>query len=526
MFCPKCGTQLPDGTGFCSNCGTKIEPESKVEQQPQQFQQQQQSQSQQDGAQGKFPQDKLKGIAGIAIAIVAVILIVKLLGGLFGGHEDTVVKVYDSDKEKSTIYVNNKLIDTVDGDASIRTNADKSAIYVVSDGDAYLVKGSKLKKIMDDCTYLQVAAYGKAALLKNEDGELSRYNGSKLEEICDDEVEDFVISGNGKAYAYISDGKAYVGKKAGKEEKVKDIQDLIAMSEDGGITYAYKGNEDSDNDDDDYYSYDYSESNDLVMINLKGETEKIEKEVSSIVALNKTGTEIMFIHSGKTYVSVKGKEPEKVSGDAVYGILLKESERNGSGYVYPVSTFKNRLVYLMDDDYKATISKLNGKYEAEELIDDIGNPVSLDKNLSGIYYTDGDELCYCKLSKNAKEKEIAGDVKDASASTYGNIIYYVDDDDTMFYVKGTGKPKEVGDVDSEDITFTAVVDGVFYYAEGDDYYCVKGKKKEKLKVDGMDYDSTADVIYAYKDDEAYIVKGTKLKKLKGDYKEISDITVY
>ena len=25
MFCPNCGTKLPDGAAFCSNCGNKIQ---------------------------------------------------------------------------------------------------------------------------------------------------------------------------------------------------------------------------------------------------------------------------------------------------------------------------------------------------------------------------------------------------------------------------------------------------------------------------------------------------------------------
>lgn len=35
MFCPNCGTQLPDGSVFCSNCGAKLAAPQQAPQQPQ-----------------------------------------------------------------------------------------------------------------------------------------------------------------------------------------------------------------------------------------------------------------------------------------------------------------------------------------------------------------------------------------------------------------------------------------------------------------------------------------------------------
>ena len=118
MFCPNCGAQVEDGTAFCSNCGAKIEaaqpqnvvqPESQVQPEPQ-VQPGEDNFYQQPAQEPKVSKKNIKMIAGIAVAVIAVIIVVKLVAGLFGGSKDTLVRVYDSDAGKSTLYLNNKKI--------------------------------------------------------------------------------------------------------------------------------------------------------------------------------------------------------------------------------------------------------------------------------------------------------------------------------------------------------------------------------------------------------------------------------
>lgn len=45
MFCPNCGTQVPDGSAFCQNCGANLAAAQQPVQQPQ-YQQTQQPQQQ------------------------------------------------------------------------------------------------------------------------------------------------------------------------------------------------------------------------------------------------------------------------------------------------------------------------------------------------------------------------------------------------------------------------------------------------------------------------------------------------
>lgn len=512
MFCPNCGAQVEDGTAFCSNCGAKIEaaqpqnvvqPESQVQPEPQ-VQPGEDNFYQQPAQEPKVSKKNIKMIAGIAVAVIAVIIVVKLVAGLFGGSKDTLVRVYDSDAGKSTLYLNNKKIETIKGNADIYTNIDKSAFYVVANQDAYYVKGKKLEKILSDCSSVKVAAHGKAAILQEGDT-VYRYTGSKLEELADGDYVSYVaISGDGKSYAYTicdddDDYISYVGTKAGKDNKVKDVE-IFAISNDGK------------------YFYGIDTDRNLILVDKKGNDEVLEKDVDDYIGLNSDGTELMFVKDGKTYVSVKGKEKQKVSGSEVYSVLIKGENTYGNDY-YPVKSFKKAIVVMSGE-----VAVLSNKYEAETIVD-LDRFYGITDDLSAVYYSDGGDLYYAKAKKNAKGKKLAEDVKQFAMSNDGKNIYYINEDDELCYIKGNGKAKVIDDDPDVSLSYAYVSGSNLYAADDDTWYCIKGKKSQKLKVDGLTYSSSSDAVYAYKDEEAYIVKGSSLKPLKGDFKEISSIFV-
>ena len=129
MFCPNCGAKLEDGAVFCQNCGVKIEesaaPESNTVSQGEE-------KAQTPAEEKKATNKNVKGIIGIVAAIVVVILVVKLLAAVFAGKPDNLITVYDSEKEETAVYLNQKLIGTVDGEADVITTTDKSAFYLMS----------------------------------------------------------------------------------------------------------------------------------------------------------------------------------------------------------------------------------------------------------------------------------------------------------------------------------------------------------------------------------------------------------
>ena len=102
MFCGKCGSQIPDGSGFCGSCGAPvgqkrpIQPQGQIRQQQQKFQQNvRRAQSQQTyAAQQSYYDDsgfaapkpvsnkkKFMILGIIAAAVVVVILLIIFLGG-------------------------------------------------------------------------------------------------------------------------------------------------------------------------------------------------------------------------------------------------------------------------------------------------------------------------------------------------------------------------------------------------------------------------------------------------------------
>lgn len=511
MFCPNCGAKLEEGAVFCQNCGVKIEesaaPESNTVSQGEE-------KAQTPAEEKKATNKNVKGIIGIVAAIVVVILVVKLLAAVFAGKPDNLITVYDSEKEETAVYLNQKLIGTVDGEADVITNMDKSAFYLMSCPEdestytVYYVKGSKLVEVADKCEEVVVANHAKTALLIDEDSALSMYNGSKLTEIEDEDVLSAAISGDGKYYAYNTyDDNAYIGNKPGKETKVKDVS-IYYISENGK------------------YMYGRDDEGKLVCVNKKGEKDKIGPSSASILGLNNDGTELLFTDDGKTYISVKGKEKKKICSDELDGIIQKKSDESYANGFYTADSFKKAIAYRYNDDGDYTIYKLAGNYEAEKILKNLGMICGVNEDATALIYLEDGDLCYTKIKKNAKSKELAEDVRKAWTSDDCKTTYFYNDDDELYRIKGTGKAKLVND-DIELSSAGIVIDDVLYVLDSDyeDWYYIKNKKSEVLDVEDISYDDITGNVYAYSDDAVYQVNGKKLKELKGDFDEIGYVSV-
>ena len=103
MFCPKCGSQIPDNAAACPNCGEKME--AKAENVT--------AQSEVVGnVQGEINNDDNKKnnvIVKIAAAVVAVVVVILLISSLFGSsYKDPVKKLVKlcNKKEESSIEYN------------------------------------------------------------------------------------------------------------------------------------------------------------------------------------------------------------------------------------------------------------------------------------------------------------------------------------------------------------------------------------------------------------------------------------
>lgn len=107
MFCPNCGTELPDDSVFCGTCGERVDEEGGV-QQPSGDGIQQVFTSSQEPVPEKKKNVKL--IGGIAAGAVALIVIITVLVKVFGGGSytkpmDQVCKLVNSRDTKIEKYV-------------------------------------------------------------------------------------------------------------------------------------------------------------------------------------------------------------------------------------------------------------------------------------------------------------------------------------------------------------------------------------------------------------------------------------
>jgi hypothetical protein len=257
-------------------------------------------------------------------------------------------------------------------------------------------------------------------------------------------------------------------------------------------------------------------STDLFVYNKNGKREKIDS-CSNRFALNLDGTEIMFFDDGKSYVSVKGKEAVKVSGNEVSLLLPR--------YTATYSASSTTVIYPIDSLYGHVYTSGNTAYfvakkesKNVKLVNADSSRFTLDDSAEFLYYMDDETLMCLQISKgeNAKDKakEIAEDVESYVLTSDRKYLYYVSDSE-LLVVNGKkgGKTKTI---EGDDVLSRLTIsndDYVYYYCD-DDLCVTKGKSKGKAIMEDAEIASLSGYVYVADEDAMYSARGkSKPKKL-------------
>lgn len=543
MVCNKCGMECADDAKFCTNCGTELIAEESVQAEAEETAaavtengeteaagepeeavpaeesaeepvpaaelpaQEQKEEKEEKKAEKKAPAEVKEKKAekekkpvnknvGKAVGVIAaVFLLILLFRAMFSGGKDYIVSGKDAviaiDETEDLVLAvmeNGKALDTGMERAAYATySQDRTVACFVNEDDALIVikKGKVVKTGIEDAKKFQISAYGDTIVyftdVSGDFGTLNLYytkNGKKKEIAEEVLIDSAVLSPDGETVAFVSDYEArdkfkgyysIDGKKpveVGKEKRVFAIADKA--------DYLY-----------------YVDDDRIYAKKKKKDAEKLASDISYVdVLVNEDCTEILFLNDGKTYFSVKAGEKKKVSNDEFSGGIVLPAEamqvtntqRMARGNVKVtftgVETFEEqvfasgtRLIYLDKKQEGNTIASsvmqciIAENREELVYVDILGEVIRVedfdkggketpvgdedaeaeylyaDGSLKYVYYINDDEELYC--IKGKKGKKIADDVTAAAISPDGKMCYYVVEEEDLFYSKKAGKGKKI-----------------------------------------------------------------------------------
>lgn len=450
-----------------------------------------------------LPPKKLLAIGGCAIAavIAAIVLI-----SIFKPSKYTKTKngtfIYSLDGE--TVFISSKG-DRAAFDGSNRNLSSSidgaSAAFAIADEDMqeytlYYSDGGAPKKVADgENIRFSIAASGKAVAYATwDDGDdsyaestLYIYSGGKSAKIAGGaSAYSFCISPDGKTVAYIGnyddedrDFTAYIWN--GKSSEAGKNKTPAAVS-DGGKYFYYR-------------------NRDGVLFAQKGTRDDTKQRLGNgeAQAFNRDLSQVIFDHDGKAYISVKGGERQGLSG-RFYNFVAPANTGvavNDSAVIFGVSSFADTFYVSGSNNMNAStnIVRITGKYGTETVARSIdGGAFLADGGKTLFYIKNNDAYKINGMRSGADGVKLADDVDSLVVAPGGGAIYYIDEDGELFYQKGTGKPKSLGDAES--MSYGLFEEKTLYFIEDGELRAATGDKVTSSGFRGIDDDVVS--VYAYK----------------------------
>ncbi len=445
-------------------------------------------------------------LLAIAVPLAAVIaLCVMFLPSLLnsGGVVITNNIEFYGTEDGSIVLINDNTPIKFDEDIiSMEKNFDASKAVVLVDngsdgytGSLWYVSANDKFKIADD-----VASYvmsdsgdGIAYCVKNDDenytGNLNLYVVSKKEVqlISKNVFYEFSmsISPDGKTVAYVEGNyyeddefTGYIKKTGADAEKLGANKRCIAVSDNAIYAYYVK----------------YSGSGEELYVK-NGENDIKLAIYPDSILFNADYSQVIVSYDNKAYISLNGKDKQKIANASVWGVLLHDRQSiNYNSFneyltnVYNIKDFAGVSLISNNDD----VLYINKDYETTKVISSTysGN-YQMAANGKTIFYLDrSDKLCKMDVSRPDAEKIIiAEDVYSFLPTDDGNTVYYINSYDELWAAVGTSKPVKISDDVYGGLVIQQGSNRVFFLTDyssysGTLYYSDNGGKR--VKVQGAD----------------------------------------
>lgn len=542
MVCNNCGQECADGIKFCTNCGseltgaavnavnTAVDPAMMtggVEV------------AQANPQKEKKPVNKkVVGLAAIALLICCLVAIMNSKADYITLEKKSIIDISVVDENVVVEYANGKMDKLKHEERSgVQYSIDRTvACFQNEDKEIIVIKnGKEIKTNIEEASGAVLSTFGDTiAYLEEAErdddtgimiGTLKLYytKNKKTKTIAKDvRLDSFTLSPNGETVAYTTDWeydddddewtfKGYYSVNGKDPKKIDTDAATFAIADKAKFIYYTDGDR----------IYVKKKNKDGVKL-------ADNAELYNFI-VNADCTEMIYTvedddYDITSYITVKGKEKKKISGNVVSGVLLPENALmcsvSGAGGVYTgVESLKEQLygvgdkmsflnkkcefvtvasdideyiiaadmesfVYLDDDGAIFRVTNFAKGGKKKEIADDTdAYYIYAADDLKYVYYLDDHDELYC--IKGKKAKMIAEEVDDVAVAADGRACYYVvaedDDEEELYYVKKAGKGKKV--VSAENINLSDICGVTWVGITNDDEYTsniMKGKKVKEI----------------------------------------------
>jgi len=290
--CSQCNNVLEDGVKFCDKCGASLQqaapaPAAEPVEEPAAPAEKKDIASE---IQKQLPV-KLSKNALIGVLAGAIVVLIILAALIFGG------------------------------------GGTPNFILYTSDGHTFYAEGSSYKpqQLGDELTMVQINEDADKYLMKDEDGDLYYYELGDEEALkLDSEAYDIYVNEDFDLVTYRKGDVIYQHDLDEKEKIASDVDDIVAVSEDGKIIYYYEEAQSSESEDDD-------EDEPVRTLYVKKGSKEAEKigEIEDVAMVTEDLETIYYKDDDALFRKTIGKEKEKLAS----GILeLYNVSEEGTAY--------------------------------------------------------------------------------------------------------------------------------------------------------------------------------------------------